>query len=869
MNVLDIEQDTNLAGAQSMWDRIQPGEALTWNGRHRRRNGTNFPVEVRLSGFDLGGQRVFLALARDVTERKQYEEELRQFRFSIEQASEAIFWMNCDAGFTYVNDQACRSLGYTREELLKLQLWDIDPVFPKERWRAQWEEFQREPRVSWRQFETSHRHKDGTVFPVEVSAKHIWLDNAELHVAFVRNITDHKRKEHRLKRLTDCFLSFGTNPVENINHMTALCGELLGATCALYNRLEGGLLCSLGQWNPPPDFSPKDKAEGHICYDVIRKGSEDLFIVKNLPETPYFKSDPNVARYQLKTYVGKAVLFSKEAVGSLCVVFERDFEPNTEDQRIITIIAASIGIEENRLQAKEKLRTREESYRALANNVPDSVARIDHDFRFVYVNRTMEEALRLPASAILGRTNGELNLPAQARWNAAIQAVFDTDKPQSFEFEVPASNGLRYLEVRLMPERSATGKVEFVLALTRDVTEQKKAEAERQKLETQLRQSQKMEAIGQLAGGVAHDFNNLLTVIQGNASLLLNPQLNAGERSGCSHQIVQAAERAASLTRQLLMFSRKHTLQMVELDLNEVVGNMTKMLQRILGEDITLRTEYAPKLAVISADAGMIEQVLLNLAVNSRDAMPAGGQLLISTSVENLDADSPLLPAGESPGGYVRLKVSDTGCGISPETLPHIFEPFFTTKETGKGTGLGLATVYGIIEQHHGWVTVSSQMGQGTTFCIHLPAAKGTPAKPQAVVTTSKLPGGHETILLVEDESAVRHLVGNLLQRCGYTILEAESGVAALAVWQKHRHEIQLLLTDIVMPDGVTGYDLAQQLKSEQPQLRVIYTSGYSTDILGKDPTLIRDGNFLQKPYHPHQLAQAVRDCLDRKSPAP
>jgi PAS domain S-box-containing protein len=751
--------------------------------------------------------------------------------------------------------------------LLKLHLWDIDPVFPKERWEAQWEEFQREPRVSWSQIETSHRRKDGTVFPVEVSAKHIWLDETELHVAFVRDITERKRKEHRLKRLTDCFLSFGTDPGENINRMTALCGELLGATCALYNRLEGGLLCSLGQWHTPPDFVSQDKPEGHICYDVIRKGSEELFTVRNLPETPYFKTDSNVARYQLKTYVGKAVLFSNAAVGSLCVVFGKDFEPDTEDQRIITIIAAAIGIEENRLQAREKLRTREESYRALADNVPDSVARIDRDLRFVYVNRTLEEVLHLPASAILGKTNVELNLPAQAAWNAATQAVFDTDKPQSFEFEVPDPYGPRYLEVRLVPERSATGKVEFVLALTRDVTEQKKAEAERQKLETQLRQSQKMEAIGQLAGGVAHDFNNILTVIQGNASLLLNLQLNPAERSGCSHQIVQAAERAASLTRQLLMFSRKHVLQMVELDLNEVVGNMTKMLQRILGEDITLRTEYAPKLAVISADAGMIEQVLLNLAVNSRDAMPTGGQLLISTSVENLGADSPQLPAGESPGNYVRLKVSDTGCGIPPEILPHIFEPFFTTKEIGKGTGLGLATVYGIVEQHHGWVLATSQVGQGTTFYIHLPAAKGTPAKPQAAANAQKLPGGHETILLVEDETAVRHLVGNLLQRCGYTILMAESGVAALDVWQKHRNKIQLLLTDIVMPDGMTGYDLAQRLRSEQPQLKVIYTSGYSTDILGKDPTLIRDGNFLQKPYHPHRLAETIRDCLDQKQP--
>jgi CheY-like chemotaxis protein len=374
-----------------------------------------------------------------------------------------------------------------------------------------------------------------------------------------------------------------------------------------------------------------------------------------------------------------------------------------------------------------------------------------------------------------------------------------------------------------------------------------------------------MEAIGQLAGGVAHDFNNILTVIQGSASLLLNPQLDPEEKLGCSRQIVQAAERAAGLTRQLLMFSRKHVLQMGQLDLNEVVGNMTKMLQRILGEDITLRAEYDPKLPVIAADAGMIEQVLLNLAVNSRDAMPTGGRLLISTSVENLGTDHPQLPAGTSPGSYVCLKVSDTGSGIPPDVLPRIFEPFFTTKETGKGTGLGLATVYGIIQQHHGWVTVTSEVGRGTTFHVHLPAAKGAPTKLEASTAAPKLPRGHETILLVEDEPAVRSLVGNLLQRCGYTILGAESGVVALRVWKEHRDKIQLLLTDMIMPDGMTGYDLAQRLKSEQPQLKVIYTSGYSADIFGKDPTLIRDGCFLQKPYHPHQLARTVRDCLDQQ----
>jgi PAS domain S-box-containing protein len=383
-------------------------------------------------------------------------------------------------------------------------------------------------------------------------------------------------------------------------------------------------------------------------------------------------------------------------------------------------------------------------------------------------------------------------------------------------------------------------------------------------LEEQLRQSQKMEAIGQLAGGVAHDFNNLLTIIQGNATLCLNPQLDPGEKSNCSHQIVQAAERAASLTRQLLIFSRKQVMRRADVDLNELVGNMTKMLRRILGEDIVLHTSYSSHPAFIHADTGMIEQVLMNLIINARDAMSSGGQLSISTGGQEIPQAQIEKNPDALAGPHVCLTVSDTGCGISKETMPRIFEPFFTTKEVGRGTGLGLATVYAIVQQHHGWVAVTSEVGRGTTFHVYLPAAKGVPVKSEAL-TAPQLPRGDETILVAEDEPAVRSLVNNFLRRCGYTVLTAESGVAALEVWKGHRDKIQLLLTDMIMPDGMTGFDLAQRLRSEQPELKVVYTSGYSADIFGKDSTLIRDGHFLQKPYHPHQLAQTVRDCLDQQ----
>ncbi|MGH7993054.1 MAG: PAS domain S-box protein, partial [Limisphaerales bacterium] len=524
-------------------------------------------------------------------------------------------------------------------------------------------------------------------------------------------------------------------------------------------------------------------------------------------------------------------------------------------------IVGTMGISRDITERKRA----EESHLRLATAVEqaaEAVVITGTDGKILYVNPAFEAVTGYSRQEILGRNPRFLKSGKHDRvFYQKMWAVLANGEVWSGRLINKKKDGTLFEEeATISPVRDANGRIANFVAVKRDVTREIA-------LENQFRQSQKMEAFGQLAGGVAHDFNNLLTVIQGNASLLLNPQLKAEDRPGCSRQIVQAAERAAGLTRQLLMFSRKQALQVVALDLNEVVGNMTKMLQRILGEDIVLCAEYDPKLTAISADVGMIEQVLLNLAVNSRDAMPKGGQLLISTSLENPDAGSLQLPADAAPGRYVCLKVTDTGCGIRPEVLPHIFEPFFTTKEVGKGTGLGLATVYGIVQQHHGWVAVTSEPGRGTTFYVYLPAAKDTPVKSEAD-TAPKLPRGSETILIAEDEPAVRSLVGNFLRRCGYTVLMAESGVAALEVWREQRDKIQLLLTDMVMPDGMTGYDLAKQLQAERPQLRVIYTSGYSADVVAKDPALIRDGNFLQKPYHPYQLARIVRDSLDEEPDA-
>ena len=377
------------------------------------------------------------------------------------------------------------------------------------------------------------------------------------------------------------------------------------------------------------------------------------------------------------------------------------------------------------------------------------------------------------------------------------------------------------------------------------------------RLEEQLRQSQKMEAIGQLSGGVAHDFNNILTAILGNATLLSDPQVQPGEIQECTQEIIRATHRASDLTRQLLLFSRRQTMQPATVDLNHIVSQSMKMLHRILGEDITIHSEHAPGLPPVFADSGMIEQVILNLAVNSRDAMPDGGRLNIRTSAET--AKNPEAPAETQARPHVCLAVTDNGCGIPPEILPRIFEPFFTTKDVGKGTGLGLATVYGIVRQHNGWIAVHSQPGEGTTFQVYLPAIPGTPARPPAAPPVSQLARGTGTILVIEDEPPVRNFVRQLLQRLGYIVVEATNGAEALAVWQQHREQILLVITDIIMPGGMSGYELAARLLAQEPRLKIIFTSGYTGSPATGGTALVEGDNFIRKPFDPEALAEIVR----------
>ncbi len=391
---------------------------------------------------------------------------------------------------------------------------------------------------------------------------------------------------------------------------------------------------------------------------------------------------------------------------------------------------------------------------------------------------------------------------------------------------------------------------------------------ERKQIEEQFLQAQKLEAIGRLAGGVAHDFNNLLTLIQGHASSLQGLPGLGEEGADSARQILAAAERAANLTRQLLTFSRKQHMRKTNLDLNDLVNQIAKMFRRVLGEDVSLHLNFASQLPRIHADQTMLEQVIMNLAVNARDAMLYGGDLTISTRAVRIEEayvrDHPEALAGN----FVCLSFLDTGSGIPPELIPRIFEPFFTTKEVGQGTGLGLATVYGIVKQHSGWIEVTSERGRGTCFEIFFPALVGeTPPQTETHPAESKARRGSERILVVEDESPIRALVKSILERHGYVVTDAASGVDALRIWESHDGAFDLLLTDMVLPDGLTGEGLAKQLVALDPALKVIYTSGYPADAVGKNLQLDEGINYLQKPYRPTRLLQIVRERLDAKPP--
>jgi PAS domain S-box-containing protein len=758
----------------------------------------------------------------DVTERQEADEELRLFREAADRASEGVFWMDRDASFRYVNEAACRSLGYSREELLQLRLWDIDPVYPRASWEQRWTEFERRAAPNAATFESVHRRKDGSLFPVEVLAQHILLERGgALHVSYVRDITERKRIEDSLRR-SEARLS------------------------------EAQRLARIGSWE-------LDLVTGTLTW------SDEIFRI--------FELDPSRVAVSYQTFLE---LVHPEDRTALDVAYNRSLRERTPyeithrlllpDGRIkhihergITLYDAagvpqrSAGTAQDvteRMEAESALRLKEQ---VIATSI-SGIAIADGAGKLLYVNPAM---VRLWGYAdeqeMLARQVTEL---AEEREVHRIIEQLQRQGAWQGELTGRRKDGSRFdLLLAASAIRDAEGRVVSMMGSLLDVTE-------RRRLEAQFLQAQKMESIGRLAGGIAHDFNNLLTAISGCIELALLDLRPGDPLRELLTDARKAGESAAGLTQQLLAFSRKQVISPRVMNLNDVLGQVQKMLQRLLGEDIDLRALPAPDLGQTRMDPGQMEQILVNLAVNARDAMPTGGRLTVETANVTLDEEYHQRHPHIQPGEYVMLAVSDEGAGMNEEVLAHLFEPFFTTKGVGKGTGLGLAMVYGAIKQNRGSIEVYSEVGHGTTFKMYLPRVHEPPEE-SPVRLPQVLPRGTETILLVEDEARVRAVAVRLLSRLGYTVHACGNAVEALETVRAITGPIHLLITDVVLP-GTNGRTLARQVTALRPETRVLFASGYTANVVVNHGVLEQGIEFVAKPYSIELLAQRVREVLDR-----
>jgi two-component system cell cycle sensor histidine kinase/response regulator CckA len=792
--------------------------------RWKRRDGS--PVWVSLESRairgDSGAIDYFEGFVHDIDQRKRAEESMNKLLRAVEQARNVIFMTDPEGAINYVNPAFEATYGFSKEEALGktpriLKSGQRDQAYYKRFWqRLLAGESIREELVN--------KRRDGQLVNVEVSVSPV-LDAQGRRAGFIAvqaDITERKRAEESLRGSEQRYRSL----FESMLHGYAYC-ELL---------FENG---------EPQDFVYLDvntnfevltglkNVVGRRVTEVIpgiRESSPELIQV-------YGRVALTGIPEKFEIYVDSlGIWFSISAYSPQKGYFVALFDNITERKR-----------------AEDTLRRSEERRRALMEHALDAVLVLSPDGTILEANRAAETLAGRPRGEQVGRSFLEL---LQAEDRDAVAGRFARMLETGYVHDsssVLRPDG-RTIPIEISASRVDVGGGPLVLAIVRDVSE-------RRQLENQLRQSQKMEAVGQLAGGIAHDFNNLLTAILGYADLLA-AQFEKGEAIGESLlEIRKAGERAASLTRQLLAFSRRQVLEPKVLEVNALIENIHNMLSRLIGEDIELQVVLQPGVGRVRADAGQLEQVIMNLAVNARDAMPQGGRLTIETADVDLDKGFAAQHATVRPGLHVMLSVSDTGVGMDTSIQSHLFEPFFTTKEKGKGTGLGLATVYGIVKQSGGSIWAYSEPGKGTTFKVYLPRVEEAPSSVGLVPAAAVVLGGSETILIVEDEEAVRRLTRRLLEARGYRILEAGNGAEGLAAAREHRDPIHLLLTDMVMPD-MTGTELAARLQESRRNLRVLFMSGYTDDAVVRNGLLGPGRLFLQKPFTPDALARKVRAAL-------
>jgi signal transduction histidine kinase/ActR/RegA family two-component response regulator len=662
-----------------------------------------------------------------------------------------------------------------------------------------------------------------------------------------RKLRDHAHQQTIVAALGQCALV--VNDLETLFSQGALMsGQMLGVDyAAVFERVSAGHLLMLagmgwksGTIHQTYDFDERETQAGFSA------ASGEVLVVDDAAAQSQFRLTPLLESHGVVAGITAAIPTRSAPFGVLAVFTtqRRVFTPD-EVQFLLTA-ANTIGMAAERRRAEAAML----KLASFVKENPNPALELSADGAITYLNAAAENLVRA-----IGRTHPREILPPEVSEIAGL-CLRSGNSRANLETKI----GDRTISWSFHPVLSSN----VVHCYGEDITT-------RLSLEGQLLQAQKMESVGQLAAGVAHDFNNMLTIIQGHTSkLLMDPNLTPAVQDA-TLAVYGAAERAAGLTRQLLMFSRRNIMQPRPLNLHEVVANLSKMLGRLLGETIALRLDCVQEPPAVYGDAGMIDQVLMNLAVNAHDAMAGGGTLTISVDECWVGLEYLEHHPDARIGHFVRVQVADTGCGMPSKVRARIFEPFFTTKEPGKGTGLGLATVFGIVKQHAGWIEVASEVGQGTTFTIFFPASDEAlvPDGEEPVAAAPQTAGGSETILVVEDELVLREMARDFLKDSGYRILEAGSGREALRVWGEHHSEIDLLLTDMKMPEGVSGMELAEKMIVKHPDLRVIFTSGYSDDMVSPEILARNNARFLPKPYAYTDLTRMVRECLNDRKPAP
>ncbi|MGC1108006.1 MAG: PAS domain S-box protein [Candidatus Acidiferrales bacterium] len=828
-----------------------------------RKDGSSFPVEYISTAIREGEEVVGAVVTfRDITARQRAEKAQRQaeerFRSIFENAVEGIYQSTPDGRFISVNPAMARMFGYASPDEMIGTISDIGSQFYLD--AAHRDEFKRamEKGDFVAGLETQVRRRDGTKIWISETSRAVRnvIGRVCYYEGTIEDVTSRKRAE--AERHVSFEIIHAANVTENLDALLhrihqALSRVLYAENCfvALYDPVAD--LFSFPFFADKYDAAFPAQSMDRSCTSYVFRKGEAMLIPQRAFDGLVEQGEVELVGTPSPCWLGVPLRTPSATIGVLVVQHYEDKNAYTHrDLEFLTSVGGQIALAIERKRAETALRESEARLRVLVEQLPAVLWTTDTELRFTSSVGAGLSRLGLKPQETVGKSLYEY-FQTNDRTFVPIAAHRRALNGESVTFHVEWGSGSYACHAE--PLRDGNGVVVGVISMALDITDRKQ-------LEAQLRQAQKMEAVGRLAGGIAHDFNNLLMVIQGYTELLLDRLGGEHPLRRNAEQIHDASQRAAGLTRQLLAFSRKQMLDPQVLNIQDVVSDMEKMLRRLIGEDIELATMNARELWFVRADRSQVEQVILNLAVNSRDAMPNGGKLTIETSNVELDS-SYSRHAVVEPGEYVMLAVSDTGTGMDASTQAHVFEPFFTTKEKGKGTGLGLATVYGIVKQSGGYIWVYSEVDKGATFKVYLPRVSG---EEQAVLKKADVKvskRGCETILLVEDEKGVRDLAREYLAQEGYEVLEAQNAEDALKLARTHAGGIQLLFTDVVMA-GMSGRQLAEEMQKLRPGIRVLYMSGYTDEAIVHHGLLGRGMVLLQKPFTLNSLAVKIRETLDQ-----